>query len=178
VYALALGAALLLGAPEPTHAVTTPRTLPFFDSLTIVPEAPFAGQAVGFTVRAGFCNAILAPLVAGDERRELVQDGNTIRVTVDVVFQPDPILCFFVPTTTRFNLRPLPSGDYRLELYGRNNLVATDVRLVAATTFTVGSAAEAVPALSLWSMLALGLLLAFAALLWPRFPRASHDRAR
>lgn len=62
VYALALGAALLLGAPEPTHAVTTPRTLPFFDSLTIVPEAPFAGQAVGFTVRAGFCNAMLAPL--------------------------------------------------------------------------------------------------------------------
>lgn len=118
----------------------------FYDLPVIDPANPIAGEPIGFSVRSGVCDFVIAPPLAGVADRELVVVGNVIKATVRAADGNGFVdFCIYPTVTQHFPIGALPAGTYRLELYRRNVTDPNDIRLATTVGFTVSPIA--VPAL-------------------------------
>lgn len=123
----------------------------YYSPLVFLPGSPTAGQQ--FTLRAGFgiCDILV---VSGSDDREVVVQGSQVRVTVTGVYAPDLPFCIYPDGYADFDLGPLPSGTYNVQLYRRDLFVPSDVDLVQSGTVVV----RAAPALPVPSSHPVGLI--------------------
>lgn len=156
---LALVALVWLGTICPANAYYLPL---LFD-----PEQPVEGEVGQVIVRLGGCDGIFG---GQTDTRILTVEGNVIRIEFNGVTTSIgiPGACLFPLTSARFNLVPLDTGDYVVELYRRNAAGNLGVDLVVSGTLTVlpaqGQApAHPIPALGPWLLALLaGALGVFA----------------
>jgi hypothetical protein len=155
----------ILTMPNSTHA--------FFDTLAITPATPVAESAYQFSVRAGGCHLIIG---GPQQPLEYVVNGNTIRMTLDVIDNaPNDLFCVFPIHTQAFTLPGLPAGTYRFELWRRRSTQPIiPLTFVDAIDFTVVSGAPApfsVPAGGPVGWLALAFSVLVAGVFTSRFRR-------
>lgn len=133
----------------------------YYAPLLFIPEAPTAGQAVVLRVRFGICDALV---VSGSQDRELVVQGNQIRVTATGIYAPDLPFCIYPDGYADFDIGPLAAGTYQVQFYRRDLFVPSDVDLVQSGNVVVGLApAVPVPASNVFNLGVLGLLLVVTA---------------
>lgn len=133
----------------------------YYAPLIFTPSAPVEGQQFSLRARFGVCDALV---VAGPQDRELVVQGNHLRVMATGIYAPDLPFCIYPDGYADFEVGPLAAGTYDVQLYRRDLFVPSDVQLVQSGSVTVGLAsATQVPSLRTVSLAILvGLVLAIA----------------
>jgi hypothetical protein len=109
--------------------------LAFWGPISFIPPNPTANDSIQFQIRFGRCDSFVS-----NSDAEVVVDGLTIKVTKIGVSVTDPVLCNFPVAISTTNVGRFPAGNYRFELYRRENLRPTVVDLVQAANLTIGPA--------------------------------------
>lgn len=148
----ALYLALLFSAPAPA----------FVDPPTFSPTAPNSAQPITVLVRNGYCHGFLAP-GAGIPPMRIERSPGVVDVIAPGLITFDPF-CNGPPFTTRFEIGPLPPGNYDVRIWIIDftySFEQTTQVASAPLTVTQGPAPPPIPTIGPYAsvMLVLSILL-------------------